>query len=147
MIRQRYVELIADGRRLQDLIRGDGNGQLARYRTPQDLINSYRKMAKTIPGCWRKEELSQDLVTKEGKLDNLLTIELENHIKYLEEFGPISLLMYFRAQALIKPVFAIRKAKSEDQIDMSALKFSPGISSDYVRFLQRLMIFYSYNAK
>ena len=30
---------------------------------------------------------------------------------------------------------------------MSALKFNPAISSDYVRFLQRLLIFYSYNAK
>ena len=30
---------------------------------------------------------------------------------------------------------------------MSSLKFAPGISSDFVRFLQRLLIFYSYNAK
>ena len=30
---------------------------------------------------------------------------------------------------------------------MTALKFSPGISPEFVRFLQRLLIFYSYNYK
>ena len=86
--------------------------------------------------------MTQETVCKEGKYGLLLKFKLENYVRYLEDFGPIAMLMYLRAQGTIKPV-----SKNSHAVDMSALKFAPGISSDYVRFLQRLLIFYSYNTK
>jgi hypothetical protein len=66
-IRQRYVDLIASGNRLHNLVNRQQPGQLARLLSPEDLIHSYREMEKTIPSCWRKEELAEDKVCKEGK--------------------------------------------------------------------------------
>ena len=80
--------------------------------------------------------LTKEIVCSEGKFCFYLTF-LENHIAYLENYGPLALLTYLNSQDALK----------QKKVDMSALKFSPTISSDFMRFMQRLLIFYSYNLK
>ena len=94
----------------------------------------------------------------------------ENLLNYLENYGAIALVIFLRSQNAADKSNKIKKSNyqnrkqqkdgtstpkacqkkllpMEEQADMSAIKFIPILTADYIKFVQRLLSFYSYNFK
>ena len=94
----------------------------------------------------------------------------ENLLNYLENYGAIALVIFLRSQNAADKSNKIKKSNyqnrkqqkdgtstpkasqkkllpMEEHADMSAIKFIPILTADYIKFVQRLLSFYSYNFK
>lgn len=74
-------------------------------------------------------------------------------MSYLENYGPLAVLVFLRSQAEVQESNKEQKKRRDNQNvkfpasgDMSALSFI-NLSNDYIKFIQRLLSFYAYNFK
>jgi len=103
-------------------------------RSKMELCMVYNKLKENIPEQWRIEELSKEIVTGSRCL-----------LDYLENYGPLSALIFSRTQSVAK---LIEKEPNFDEgSDLSELVYLSvsGDIMDFMKFIQRILSFYQYN--
>lgn len=101
-----------------------------RSKAEKELI--YKRFKHNIPRAWRIEDLDMQSVIGSNCLLN-----------YLENYGPLSALIFKRTQSLIKQL----DDKFDDGGDFSELMYLSMSNDimDFMKFIQRILSFYQYN--